>query len=161
MLFLALFLIILYILMFKNPFRFFDFLHFTGNDIISLLSFCVFFLNINFYHRYLDCSLQIYLSERMNLIPSFLLSLPLFPSPPLLVLHFSLGIPSLSDGFSVTSTFHSNIKAKTSFHSLLSTSDLFSLIKQAGKEADPSRRISWKKIVLFQVLVLWFCTAGK
>lgn len=149
MLFLTLSLIILYILIFKNPFRFFDVLCFPGNDTISLLSFCVVFLNINFYHRYLDCSLQIYLSERMNLIPSFLLSLPPFPSPSLLVLHFSLGIPSLSDGFTVTSTFHSSIKAKNSFHSLLSTSDLFSLIKQAGKKADPSRRISWKTIVLF------------
>lgn len=93
-------------------------------------------------------------------IPSFLPSLPL-SFPLLLFLCFSLSTPSLSDGFSLTSTSRYSLKAKPSFHSLPATSDLFSLMKQTGKEADPSRKISWKKMVLSQVLVLWFFTAGK
>lgn len=62
--------------------------------------FCV--LNTNFPQRLLNFSLQIYLSERMNLI-FFLLSLPFFPSLhcfffSFLFFYFSLGTPSLTDG---------------------------------------------------------------
>lgn len=89
----------------------------------------------------------------MNLVPSFLLSLP-FCFPPLLSLCFSVNSPSLSDGFCLTSTSRYSLKAKPSLHSLPTTSDLFSLMRQTGKEAVPSRRISWKKAMLSQVLGL-------
>lgn len=89
----------------------------------------------------------------MNLVPSFLLSLP-FCFPSLLSLCFSVYSPSLFDGFCLTSTSRYSLKAKPSLHSLPTTSDLFSLMRQTGKEAVPSRRISWKKAMLSQVLGL-------
>ena len=67
-----------------------------------IIEFLVIYLSIRFPHRYLNFSLQIYLSERMNWVPSFLPSRP-FSFPPFLSLCFSVDSPSLSDGFCLTS----------------------------------------------------------